>query len=56
MGVGAAEGVIEGNGGHGAILDFLQAACDFVFPFRGQGGKGLRNGSCRTPILRGERD
>jgi hypothetical protein len=55
-GVGAAEGIIEGNGGHGTILDFLQAAGDFVFPFRGQGGMGLRNGSCRTPILRGERD
>ena len=49
MGVGAAKGVIEGNGVHGTILDFFQAAGDFVFPFRGKGVMGFR-------ILGGERD
>ena len=36
-GVGTAEGIIEGNREHGAILDGLQAAGDFSFPGRGKG-------------------
>ena len=46
MGVGAAKGVIEGDGNHGTILDFPQAEGDFVFPLRGKRGMGLLNRIC----------